>query len=88
MNIPTKTFCPPCFLCVCSESCFYTFGRIDWVGWRLARGEDGQGWSTRVPQEIPHFWRKMSAMVRHLFNNHFMGTVTSVRNANFVYFSE
>ena len=21
-------------------------GCIDWVGWRLARGEDGRGWST------------------------------------------
>ena len=26
VNIPTKAFCPlMCFLCVCSESCFYTF---------------------------------------------------------------
>ena len=30
------------------------FGRIDWVGWRLARGEDGLGWPTRVPQEPPY----------------------------------
>ena len=30
VNIPTKAFCHPfCFLLVCSESCFYTFGRID-----------------------------------------------------------
>ena len=29
-----------------SESCFYTFGRIDWVEWRLAHGEDGRGWPT------------------------------------------
>ena len=41
-----------CILSISSESCFYTSGRIDWVGWRLARGEDGRGWSTRVPQEI------------------------------------
>ena len=39
-----------------SESCFYTFGRIDWFGWRLAHGEDGRGWPTGVPQEIPHLW--------------------------------
>ena len=33
VNIPAKAFCPPmCFLYVCSESCFYTFGRIDWLG--------------------------------------------------------
>ena len=98
VNIATKAFCPMCFLFVYSESCFYTFGRIDWVGWfwfywgvtpqqqpgsyqggemmmksvfwwrkpeypeettdlrrRLARGEDGRGWPTRGPQEIPHF---------------------------------
>ena len=34
------------FLTVSSKSCFYTFGCIDWVRWRLARGEDGRGWST------------------------------------------
>ena len=56
VNIPTKAFCPPaCILSLSSESCFSTFGRIDWVGWRLARGEDGRGWSTRVPHEIHHF---------------------------------
>ena len=33
VNIPTKPFCPAmCILFVSSESCFYTFGRIDW-GW-------------------------------------------------------
>ena len=69
VNIPTKPFCPPmCFLFVCSESYFYTFGCIDWVGWRLAHGEDGRGWPTRVPQEIPNFSCKMSAIVRHLIN--------------------
>ena len=53
MNIPTKAFCPPmCILFVYSESCFSTFGRIDLVGWRLACGEDGRGWPTRVSQEI------------------------------------
>ena len=47
VNVPTKAFCPlMCILIVYSESCFYTFGRIDWVGWRLARGEDGWGWPT------------------------------------------
>ena len=43
MNSPTKAFCPSfSILFVCNESCFCTFGRIDWirVGWRLARGED------------------------------------------------
>ena len=36
VNIPTKAFCPPmCILFVCNESCVDTFGRIDWVGWRL-----------------------------------------------------
>ena len=25
--------------------CFYTFGRIDWVGWRLVGGEHGRGWT-------------------------------------------
>ena len=35
VNIPPKSLCPPmCILFVSSESCFYTFGRIDWVGWR------------------------------------------------------
>ena len=45
VNIPTKAFCPMCFLFVCNESCFYMFGRIDWVGWRwrLAGGDNGQG---------------------------------------------
>ena len=31
------------------------FGRIDWVGVRTARREDGRVWLTRVPQEIPYF---------------------------------
>ena len=56
VNIPTKAFCPRmCFLFVYSESCFYTFGCIDWVGWRLARGDDGRDWPTRGLQEISHF---------------------------------
>ena len=72
VNIPTKAFCPPmCILFVFSKSCFYTFGRIDWVGWRLARGEDGRGWPTGVPQEIPHFSCKMSAIARHLITSQF-----------------
>ena len=46
VNIPAKTFYPPmCFLFVSGESCFHTFSCIDWVGWRLARGEDGLDWS-------------------------------------------
>ena len=45
VNISIKAFCPPmCFLFLCGESCFYTSCRTDWVGWRLARGEDGRGW--------------------------------------------
>ena len=51
MNTPTKVVCTPiCILFVCSESCFYMFGRIDWGGWRLACGEDKQDWPTRVPE--------------------------------------
>ena len=73
VNIPTKAFCPPiCFLSVCSQSCFYTFSCIDWVGWRLARGEDGWGWPTRVPQEIPYFSYKMSAKALHLITSQWM----------------
>ena len=30
-------------LFVCSESCFCTFGRIDWVGWRLVEKMGGAG---------------------------------------------
>ena len=60
-----------CFLFECSESCFYTFGRIDWVGWRLTRGEDGRGWPTRGPQEIPHFSGKISVIARHLITSQF-----------------
>ena len=37
-NPTTAALCPPMWiLVVCSESCFYTFGRIYWVGWRLWR---------------------------------------------------
>ena len=36
----------------------YTFGFIDWVRC-LAWEEDGWGWSTKVPQEIPNFPCKM-----------------------------
>ena len=28
-------------------------GNSNLVGWRLAGGEDGRGWPTRVSQEIP-----------------------------------
>ena len=54
----TNTFCPlMCIPFVCSESCFYTLGHnIDWVGWRLARGEDGRGWPTRVSLETISSW--------------------------------
>ena len=52
VNISTKSFSPLIYIVfVCSESCFYTFGH--WVGWRLARGEDGRGWPIRVPQDFP-----------------------------------
>ena len=41
VNIPTETSCPPmCILFQCSESCVCMFGCLDWVGWRLVRGED------------------------------------------------
>ena len=77
VNIPTKAFCPPmCFLFVFSESCFYTVDRIEF-GWRLVRGEDGRGWPTRGPPEIPHFSCKMTVLVRHqsiLMKDHFIGT--------------
>ena len=73
VNMPTKPFCPlTCFLFVCSESCFYTCGRIDWVGWRLARGKDGWGWSTRGPQEIPHYSYKMRATSQNLITSQFL----------------
>ena len=40
VNVPTEAFCPPVlfFLFAGSKSCFYTYGRIDWVR-RLARFE-------------------------------------------------
>ena len=75
---------PMCFLCVCNESCFYTFGRIDWVGWRLTLGEDGWGWSTRGPQEITHMSCKTaidsSPFDHHsnIMKDHFMGTARNV----------
>ena len=74
VNIPAKTFCPAmCILFVCSKSCFSTFGRLDWAGWRLARGEDGRGWSTRVPQEIPHFsvQNECDSLIDHRFSFYF-----------------
>ena len=58
VNIPTKvlnTILDRILFLLFCPSCFYTFGRIDWVGWRLARGEDGRGWPTGVLQEIPQF---------------------------------
>ena len=66
-----------CFLfsVLCSESCYCMSGRIDYVGWTfsrgLARGEDGRGWSTRLPQEIPYFLCKISAVARHLITSQF-----------------
>ena len=40
MNVQIKAFCSlMSFLFTSNESCFCTFGLIDWVGWRLARGE-------------------------------------------------
>ena len=59
VNIPTKVFC------------FYTFGRIDWVGWRLTRREDGRGWPRGGSQEYHHFSGKMSAKLRHLITSLF-----------------
>ena len=38
------------------------FGRIDWVGWRFAPGEDERGWPTRGPQEISHLSCKISVI--------------------------
>ena len=73
MNIPTKIFCLPlCILFVCSESCFYMFGRIDWVGWRLTHGEDGRGWSTGVSQDPPFHHQSI------LMKDHFMETAKIV----------
>ena len=45
-------------------SCCYKFGRIDCVGWRLARGEDGRGWSIRVPQDIRQEIRLVQILVK------------------------
>ena len=84
VNISTKAFCPPmCILFICRESCFYTFGCIDWVGWRLARGEVGRGWPTRVLQEIPFLVQNEcdSSQFDHhsfLMKDHFMGTAKTV----------
>ena len=33
---PPPPLDPMCILFVCSEMCFYTFGYIDWVGWRFS----------------------------------------------------
>ena len=45
-----------CILFVCSDSCFYTFGRIDWVGWRLARGDDQQSILVFIAGADPGFF--------------------------------
>ena len=37
-----------------------------WGGTGWARGEDGWVWPTIVPEEIPYFSCKMSAIARHL----------------------
>ena len=67
----------------CSESCFYTFCRVDWVGWRLARGEDGRDWPTRGLQKISIFMQNEcdSSPYDHksnLMQDHFMGTAKIV----------
>ena len=68
-NIPTKAVCPLMrFLFEYSENCSYPFGRMDRVGWRLAHGEDGRGWST-LSQEVPHCSCKMSVRVHHLITS-------------------
>ena len=69
MGILPKHSVLRCVSCLyTSESCFYTF---DWVGWRLARGEDGWGRPTRVPQEVSHFSCKMSVIAHHLMTSQF-----------------
>ena len=63
----------------------------DRVGWRLAHGEDGRGWLTRVPQEIAPISRLKCSIVRHLtdhqsvtFNEGSLhGTAKIVRNTDF-----
>ena len=55
--------CPAmCTPFICSERWIYTFG---WLGLTI-QGDDGRGWPTTVPQEIPHFSCKMSAIFRHM----------------------
>ena len=72
------------FLFMHSESCFYTFGRLDWVGWRLVRGEDGRGWPTSQsatgdPLFLTQNECHSSPFDRQskLMKDHFMGTITS-----------
>ena len=69
VNIPTKAFCPRCVFCC-----------IDWVRWRLARGEDGRGWSTGGPQEIVHNECESSLFDHQsiLVKDHFIGTAKIV----------
>ena len=88
--IHTKVFCPlMCFLFVCSVSCFNTFGRIDWVGWRLTRGDVGQ--ATRVTQEIPQYLVQNdcdSSPFNHqpiLMKGHIMGTTQNLKFIPFYY---
>ena len=66
-SVSRQTF----FLFICSESCFYMFDLMDRVGLRLVRGEDGRGWPTRGPQEIPHFSCKMSVIAHYLITSQF-----------------
>ena len=72
------------FLFMHSEYCFSTFGRLDWVGWRLVRGEDGRGWPTsQSATGDPLFLTQKechSSPFDHqskLMKDHFMGTITS-----------
>ena len=68
------------------------FGRIDWVGWRLARGEDGRGWPSRVLQGDPPFLVHNecdSSPFDHqsiLLKDYFMGTAKIILNRNFYIF--
>ena len=50
MNIANSVFrCGFCSYAVKVVSVRLAVGPIDWVGWRLGRGADGRGWSTRGP---------------------------------------
>ena len=41
--------------------------RLDWVGWRLARGEDGRGWPTPVNFNVGALHENSKNCMKYLF---------------------